>query len=117
MGRPKKPEAEKVSKPGVSLNAECRDILRRVMEYELGVHRNEMTYSLAVRKCLRIAWEKHYERLCVEYERDSDLALVREGNDESQPHSGPVIVKPHKQSAGGLKTREVRYQAKRRGRS
>lgn len=51
-----------------------------------------------------------------EIERTQFLNEI-EGNDESQPHSGPVIVTPHKASVGGSKTREVRYQAKRRGRS
>jgi len=40
-----------------------------------------------------------------------------EGNADSQPHSGGNVTNPRKTSAGGSKTRDVRYQAKRRGRS
>jgi hypothetical protein len=40
------------------------------------------------------------------------------GNISAQPHSGPVVLKPHKQSAGGSwkapATKETRYKPKRR---
>jgi hypothetical protein len=46
-----------------------------------------------------------------------DRIHLNEDFTKAQPHSGPVIVKPHKASGGGSKTREVRYQSKSRGRS
>jgi hypothetical protein len=81
MGRKKIPDSLKVSKPGVSLNAECREILRRVLEYELGEHRTEMTHSQVVRKCIRLAWEKHYAVACSKFEKSSV------GKAEPQPHN------------------------------
>jgi len=35
----------------------------------------------------------------------------------AQPHSGPVIVKPHKASGGGSKTQPTRYPTKRQAKS
>jgi hypothetical protein len=113
MGRHKKPESQKVSKPGVSLNAECREILRRVLQYELGEHRNEMSHSQAVRKCVRLAWEKHYASLCSEYEKTCDVELFAEG--KTAPHltlGGTNIINP---ATGGTTPRaEVRYEAEKR---
>ena len=46
-----------------------------------------------------------------------DRIHLNEDFTKAQPHSGPVITNPRKTSAGGSKTRDVRYQAKSRGRS
>ena len=62
MGRRKKPDSEKASKQGVSLDAECREILRQILAYELTQH-NDMAQAQAIRKCIRIAWEMHYRQL------------------------------------------------------
>jgi hypothetical protein len=113
MGRHKIPESQKVSKPGVSLNAECREILRRVLQYEFGEHKNEMSHSQAVRKCVRLAWEKHYASLCAEFEKTCDVELFAEG--KTDPHltqGASNIIDP---AAGGTTPRvEVRYTAKKR---
>ena len=63
MGRPKKTDAEKVSKPGVSLDPECRDIISRIIAYEMKVHASDVTPSQAIRTCIRQAWRLHYQAL------------------------------------------------------
>ena len=63
MGRPKKTDAEKVSKPGVSLDPECRDIISRIIAYEMKVHASDVTPSQAIRTCIRQAWRLHYKAL------------------------------------------------------
>jgi hypothetical protein len=68
MGRKKKPENEKATKPGVSLDHECRIILSKILEWELSVQNNDLTASQAIRKCMRIAWQSHYEKIFSEYE-------------------------------------------------
>lgn len=118
MGRKKKPESEKVSKPGVSLTPECREILRRVLDYELNVHSNQFSHSKIVQKCVRVAWEKHYQPLCVEFEKTAGLALIAEGNPYPHLTLGGGVQNILEPSDGGLPPRtETRYQAKRRGNS
>jgi hypothetical protein len=63
MGRPKKTDAEKVSKPGVSLDAECRDIIARIIAYEMKVRGSDMTPSQAIRTCIRQAWRLLFKEL------------------------------------------------------
>jgi hypothetical protein len=118
MGRKKKPESEKVSKPGVSLTPECREILRRVLDYELNVHRNQFNYSKIVQKCLRLAWEKHYEPLCVQFERDSDVAMFSEGNIRPRlTLGGDVIEPPETLDSGSSPRKKIKYQTKRQANS
>jgi hypothetical protein len=63
MGRPKKTDAEKVSKPGVSLDPECRDIIARIIAYEMKVRGSDMTPSQAIRTCIRQAWRLLFKEL------------------------------------------------------
>jgi hypothetical protein len=46
-----------------------------------------------------------------------DSTLLHEDFTKAQPHSGPVIVKPHKASGGGSKTQPTRYPTKRQAKS
>ena len=117
MGRKKKPENEKATKPGVSLDHECRIILSKILEWELAVQNNDMTASQAIRKCMRIAWQNHYEKIFTQYEAQTkidDLALVNEDQISAQKSSTKAsnvttdvsakMVKPYKRSAGGSST-------------
>ena len=117
MGRKKKPENEKATKPGVSLDHECRIILSKILEWELAVQNNDMTASQAIRKCMRIAWQNHYEKIFTQYEAQTkldDLALVNEDQISPQKSSTKAsnvttdvsakMVKPYKRSAGGSST-------------
>jgi hypothetical protein len=116
MGRKKISEDQKATKPGVALNAECRAILQRVLKYEFGKNLTEMNHSQAVRKCVRVAWEKHYEKLCLEYEKTGNLISRGEegehsrastksmGNVAAQTHTGRKVVTPHSRSVGGSST-------------
>jgi hypothetical protein len=117
MGRKKKPENEKATKPGVSLDHECRIILSKILEWELAVQNNDMTASQAIRKCMRIAWQNHYEKIFTQYEAQTkidDLALVNEDQISAQKSSTKAsnvttdvsakTVKPYKRSAGGSST-------------
>ena len=63
MGRPKKTDAEKVSKPGVALDPECRDIIARIIAYEMKVRGSDMTPSQAIRTCIRQAWRLLFKEL------------------------------------------------------
>jgi hypothetical protein len=63
MGRPKKTDAEKVSKPGVALDPECRDIIARIIAYEMKVRGSDMTPSQAIRTCIRQAWRLLFKDL------------------------------------------------------
>ena len=60
VGRHKKPDSEKVKKPGVSLTPECQDILAKIIRYEFEVNQTDMVPSQAIRKCMRLAWDYHY---------------------------------------------------------
>lgn len=118
MGRKKKPESEKVSKPGVSLTPECREILRRVLDYELNVHRNEFSHSKIVQKCVRVAWEKHYQPMCVEFENMAELALLNKGKRHPHLTLGGGVQNILDPSDGGSSTRtETRWKTKRRQKS
>jgi hypothetical protein len=81
MGRKKKPEHEKATKPGVALDNDSRTILSKIMEWELAVHNNQFTASQAIRKCMRLAWQSHYEKNFAEYEAKQSMdgvALLNE---------------------------------------
>ena len=60
MGRKKKPESEKATKRGVSLDAECLDILNKIRLFEYETERTDMAQAQAIRKCIRLAWDLHY---------------------------------------------------------
>ena len=113
MGRKKKPENEKATKPGVSLDHECRIILSKILEWELAVQNNDMTASQAIRKCMRIAWQNHYEKIFTQYEAQTkidDLALVNEDQISAQKSSSKAsnvsakITKGSESSVGGFST-------------
>jgi len=87
MGRKKKPEHEKVTKPGVALDNDSRTILAKIMEWELAVHNNQFTASQAIRKCMRIAWQSHYEKSFAEYEAKQGMDGVALLNEESPQKS------------------------------
>ena len=70
MGRKKIPEDQKATKPGVSLNKECRIILSKIMEYETSL-RNDLAQSQAIRKCMLLSWDLHYKALFEKYEKES----------------------------------------------
>ena len=100
MGRKKKPDDEKATKPGVSLDQECRIILSKILEWELAVHNNDLTASQAIRKCMRIAWQRHYAEIFAKYEAglkidDNDMALLNESEESAQKDSSkPSKVSP-----------------------
>ena len=84
------------------------------MEWELAVHNNQFTASQAIRKCMRLAWQSHYEKNFAEYEAKekldhSDISLVNEqpGKGDPQPHLGEAkavnskITKGSESSGGG----------------
>jgi hypothetical protein len=70
MGRPKKSDDEKVRKPGVALDQECRAILSKIREYETSL-RNDLGQSQTIRKCMRLAWDLHYKALFEKYAEES----------------------------------------------
>ena len=70
MGRKKIPEDQKATKPGVSMDKECRLILSKIMEYETSL-RNDLAKSQAIRKCMKIAWDLHYKALFEKYAEES----------------------------------------------
>jgi hypothetical protein len=95
MGRKKKPENEKATKPGVSLDHECRIILSKILEWELSVQNNDLTASQAIRKCMRIAWQSHYEKIFSEYEAKQimdGVALLNEESPQKTPSKASNIA-------------------------
>ena len=113
MGRKKKPENEKATKPGVSLDHECRIILSKILEWELSVQNNDLTASQAIRKCMRIAWQSHYEKIFSEYEAKQIMDGVALLNEESPQKSSSKpsnvstsvnakVVKGSESSVGGF---------------
>ena len=111
MGRKKKAEGEKATKPGVSLDQECRSILSKILEWELAVENNDLSASQVIRKCMRIAWQKHYSEIFQAYEaslKGDDLALVNERQGNENPQSeAKNIFEPSETSDGGLQTRKT----------
>ena len=90
MGRKKKPDSEKSTKPGVSLDAECRDILSKIRQYEYETERTDMAQAQAIRKCIRLAWDLHYSR------------KLNQG--KAQPDAGAVISPASETSVSGRLT-------------
>jgi hypothetical protein len=129
MGRKKIPEDQKATKPGVSMDKECRLILSKLMEYEASV-RNDLAQSQAIRKCMKIAWDLHYKALFEKYEATQNMdgiALLNEesaqknlskasniappvsveGNAASPERAIAPILRPEDRSVGGSSTRST----------
>ena len=96
MGRHKKPEHEKVKKPGVSLNPECQAILANIIRYEFEVNQTDMVPSQAIRKCMRLAWDYHYK---ADFER-----LEAMGHPLPQGAHTNIVRPPSVSSDGGSST-------------
>jgi len=106
MGRKKIPEDQKVKKPGVGLDQECRSILSKIMELETSL-RNDLGQSQTIRKCLRLAWDLHYKALFEKYEADlalNDVAILNERPEGKAQNAAADVLKPHKRSVGGSST-------------
>ena len=102
MGRPKKSDDEKVKKPGVALDQECRAILSKIREYETSL-RNDLGQSQTIRKCMRLAWDLHYKALFEKYAEESAQKNPSKPSKDS-PDVIANLVKPYKRSAGGSST-------------
>ena len=106
MGRKKIPEDQKVKKPGVGLDQECRSILSKIMEYETSL-RNDLGQSQTIRKCLRLAWDLHYKALFEKYEADlalNDVALLNERPEGKAQNASAEVFDPAETSVGGSST-------------
>jgi hypothetical protein len=109
MGRKKKPENEKSTKPGVALDEESRTILSKMMEYETSL-RNDLKQSQIIRKCMRLAWDLHYQALFEKYESDlalNDVALLNErpeGKAVPPEIAGANVLKASESSVSGRST-------------
>jgi hypothetical protein len=125
MGRKKKPENEKATKPGVSLDHECRIILSKILEWELSVQNNDLTASQAIRKCMRIAWQSHYEKIFSEYEAKQIMDGVALLNEESpqkssskpskiQPRVG-VVIEPELETSATLSSTRMTGRSRKNG--
>ena len=101
MGRKKKPEHEKATKPGVALDNDSRTILSKIMEWELAVHNNQFTASQAIRKCMRLAWQSHYEKSFAEYEAKQSMDGVALLNE--QPGKYQTAAKTRAERGAGAK--------------
>lgn len=111
MGRKKKPESEKATKPGVSLDAECRDILSKIRQYEYEAERTDMAQAQAIRKCIRLAWDLHYAAKYLPFSESINLSLVAETPGNETPQDAAANVFTPETSAGGPSTRQsIRYQ-------
>jgi hypothetical protein len=99
VGRHKKPDSEKVKKPGVSLTPECQDILKKIIQYEFEVNQTDMVPSQAIRKCMRLAWDYHYKAA---YER-------HQAEEQPFPQGASAnIVRPQSVTLdGGLSTHQT----------
>ena len=105
MGRKKKPENEKATKPGVALDQECRNILSDILEWERAVGNNDLSASQAIRKCMRIAWQKHYSEVFSAYQ--TTLSPRTEEGKAPAPKSlngAKQIVRGSESSDGGPST-------------
>jgi hypothetical protein len=110
MGRKKKPESEKSSKPGIALDLECRDILTKILAFEAESELNDLKYSQAVRKCIRIAWEAHYAAKHRHFYNESAVALVAEGNASPQDSATTAVHTPETSAGGHLTRPTTKYQ-------
>lgn len=105
MGRKKKPESEKATKPGVSLNPETREILSKIAGYESEVHKNDLAQAQIIRKCIRIAWEMHYQDKCADLEKETRIGLLSEEPGKLKKDCAENVVIRPDSSAGGSSTR------------
>jgi hypothetical protein len=99
VGRHKKPDSEKVKKPGVSLTPECQDILAKIIRYEFEVNQTDMVPSQAIRKCMRLAWDYHYKAA---YEQHEAM-----GHPLPQGASANIVRPQSVTSAGGYSTQKT----------
>ena len=99
MGRPKKTDAEKVSKPGIALDPECRDIVARIIAYEMKVRGSDMTPSQAIRTCIRQAWRLLFKEL-VEGKAQTGVGAVISPASESSD-TGPETRKKNTSRKAG----------------
>ena len=90
MGRPKKTDAEKVSKPGIALDPECRDIVARIIAYEMKVRGSDMTPSQAIRTCIRQAWRLLFKELEEGKAQTGVGAVIRSTSENSD--TGPLTL-------------------------
>lgn len=109
MGRKKKPDNEKSTKPGVALDEESRTILSKMMEYETSL-RNDLKQSQIIRKCMRLAWDLHYQALFEKYESDlalNDVALLNERPEGKAQSASVEVFDPAATLDGGSSTRST----------
>lgn len=107
MGRKKKPDSEKATKPGVSLNPETRGILSKIAAYENEVHKNDLAQAQIIRKCIRIAWEMHYENKCSDLEKETRMGLLSEEPGKDAAPECANVIRPSENSVGGCSTPTV----------
>jgi hypothetical protein len=103
MGRRKKSESEKATKPGVALDEESRTILSKMMEYETSL-RNDLKQSQIIRKCMKIAWDLHYKALFEKYEAHleiNDVALLNDSPEGKAQNASAGIFDPVETLDGG----------------
>ncbi|NBS53149.1 MAG: hypothetical protein EBS96_11175 [Spartobacteria bacterium] len=106
MGRPKKPDNEKVRKPGVALDQECRLILSKIIAYEASI-RNDLAQSQAIRKCIKLAWDLHFRSLFEKHEANLKLNNVDLLNDDTRGKDKSAsgrVFDPEETSGGGSST-------------
>jgi hypothetical protein len=112
VGRHKKPDSEKVKKPGVSLTPECREILASIIKFELEANHSDMTQSQAIRKCMRLAWDHHYKACIERFENPQPAAPARmeikEKRSKNTPLTGRKITNPRKTFSGGSDTAKTK---------
>jgi hypothetical protein len=100
MGRKKKPDSEKSTKPGVSLDAECRDILSKIRQYEYETERTDMAQAQAIRKCIRLAWDLHYSAKLNQGKVQSGAGVVIKPGSETSAFGHLTPAKKPSQKAG-----------------
>jgi hypothetical protein len=100
MGRKKKPDSEKSTKPGVSLDAECRDILSKIRQYEYETERTDMAQAQAIRKCIRLAWDLHYSAKLNQGKVQSGVGAVIEPGSETLDSGHSTATKKNSRKAG-----------------
>jgi len=107
MGRPKKPDNEKVRKPGVSLDQECRLILSKIIKFEASI-RNDLAQSQAIRKCIKLAWDLHFRVLFEKYEANLELKNINLLDDDDPKgkakRARSRVLDPEENSGGGSST-------------
>lgn len=100
MGRKKKPDSEKSTKPGVSLDAECRDILSKIRQYEYETERTDMAQAQAIRKCIRLAWDLHYSAKLNQGKAQVGVGVVIKPTSETSASGHSTATKNGSRKAG-----------------